>query len=295
MITELTKEQEAQLSIYRDMGRAIVNSTEPADFKIADQAIRDLYDFCELKQPEKIYHVDSPKSAQNLINELMGTAQDTYNTTHYYGYGQHESYWITNARYYKEQLGIVYEDKAQSGLDIMRRLSESSGFHYLYDTCAIICDRPEIISLNDNNEVHCEDGPAIKFRDGLTIYAIDGHVVTEKIIMNPETITTKDIQNEENAETSRIMIERYGLEQYLFDTEAKVLDMDTLLDANGKLLEGSAVRTLVLDKKGNKWLIGSDGSTKRTYNMSVPPDVNTCREAHEAIAGFDETRMIAEA
>jgi hypothetical protein len=247
MITELTEEQEAQLSVYRDSGLAIGNCTEPANFEIADTAMKDLYDFSENKMDKdfKIYHVDSPLSAQKLINELMGTEGKFY-PTHFYGYGQHESYWIKNFQYYTEVLKIKIEDKAERGLDIMKRLCENSGVHYMFDTCAIICDRPEIIALDDNNVKHCEDGPCIRYKDGLEVYAIHDHVVPELVIMHPELITTDMIQKEENAETSRIMIERYGLENYLLDTEAKVLDADELN------LEGSALRTLVEDKKGNR-------------------------------------------
>ncbi len=196
--------------------------------------------------------------------------------------------WIYTYQYYIDILKLEIDDKARKGLDIMKRLCDNSGFHYVYDTFAVICDRPEKISLNDNGEVHCEDGPAIRYRDGFEIYAIDGHIVSKLIVMTPEKITTDMIQQEGYAEVSRIMIERYGLSKYLVDTGAKILDMDFLS------LNGSATRILVEDTNGQKWLIGSDGSTKRTYNMSAPREAKTCKEAHSLMSGFDENRLIAE-
>ncbi|MFW6219848.1 MAG: DUF6745 domain-containing protein [bacterium] len=288
MITELTKEQEKMIEVYRDMGIVAGNSTEPANFEIADQALMELYDFSDLKRPEKIYHVDSPKMAQGLINELLKQPQDTFNSSHSYSFGSAESYWIYTYQYYIDVLKLEIDAKAKHGLDIMKRLCDNSGFHYVYDKFAIICDRPEKISLNENGEVHCEDGPAIRYRDGFEIYAINGHIVPKIIVMNPEQITKEMIQKEENAEVSRIMIEKFGLSKYLIETGAKILDMDSLS------LDGSATRILVEDTHGQKWLIGSDGSTKRTYNMSAPRQAKTCKEAHSLMSGFDENKLIAE-
>lgn len=292
-IKELTKEQEAMIPVYRDKGLAIGNSTEPANWDVADQAIKELYEFSGLPLPEKIYHCGSPYEAQKLINELTGEDPKKYHSTHGYGYGQHESYWIYTYGYYIDVLKVKVDEKAERGLAIMQRLCESSGFHYIFDKFAIICDRPSEIHLNENNELHNPDGPAVVYRDGYNnIYAINGHYIpaesAKKIIFHPETITIDDINSESNAEIARMLIEKYDMGRYLIETGAKILDVDALG------LDGSATRTLVQDSKGLKWLIGSDGSTKRTYNMSVPSEVMTCKEAHDAIAGFDESRMIAE-
>ena len=130
--------------------------------------------------------------------------------------------------------------------------------------------------------MHCEDGPVIEYADGVKIYVIEGHVLNEQIVMAPETLTLEQIDKEENAETKRIMINRYGVSKYMLETEAKQIDVDQLN------LEGSSMRTLMEDKHGNRWLIGTDGSTGRVYHMSVPNNVSTCREAHEAISGIPE-------
>ena len=288
MINKLTTEQEAQLVVYRDKGLEVGNSTEPADFDKAEAAIKELYEFSGLTVPTKFHHVASPMAAQKLIQNITGDR--SYVSTHGYGYGQHESYWIYTYKYYEEVLGIKYDDKAQRGLNIMQSICESSGFHYLFDEFAVICDRPNIISLNDANEIHSEDGPSISYRDGFAIYAIDGHVVPDYVITNPEKITVDIIKKESNSETKRIMMEIFGVSEYLMDTQAKVLDFDP-----GLGLEGSAARSLIEDDGGQKWLIGSDGSTKRVYHMAVPNEVNTIEEAHKEICGFDESKIKIEA
>ena len=287
MIESLTQEQEKQIEVYTQKGLSVGNSTEPADFDRAEKAILELYKFCGFEHPEKVYRVDSPLAAQNLLKELTG--EDIFHPTHGYGYGQHESFWIYYYNYFKEVLDIKYDAKAEEGLRIMTEITESCGFYYMFDEALVICDRPEIISLNDDNLIHCEDGPAIKYRDGLSVYAINGHTIPDWVIEQPELITVDKIKTEVNAETKRIMMEIYGISEYLMDIKAKVIDVDP-----GLGLEGSAMRTLIEDDGGQKWLIGSDGSTKRIYHMPVQNHVKTCAEAHQSISGIDESKLIAE-
>ena len=52
---------------------------------------------------------------------------------------------------------------------------------------------------------------------------------------------------------------------------------------------------LMRTKDGQKWLVGSDGSTQRVYYMPVPESAKTCREAHEAISGLNEDQLLMEA
>ena len=137
--------------------------------------------------------------------------------------------------------------------------------------------------------LHCETGPAVE-SDVEDLYFWHGVMVPSKVVETPERITVEEIEAEKNMEVQRIMIERLGADKYMRQTGAKVLDMDSLT------LVGSAPRALMEDKRGNKWMIGTDGSTKRVYLMAVPRDVRTCSEAHRAISGLDkESRLIAEA
>jgi hypothetical protein len=76
------------------------------------------------------------------------------------------------------------------------------------------------------------------------------------------------------------MIERFGIADYLFKTGAKIVDVDTYHDLP---------RALIRDAFGDQYLYGSDNSTGRIYTMPVDPDVKTCRDAHQGIAGYDES------
>jgi len=164
------------------------------------------------------------------------------------------------------------------------------GWWWPFKNLVVITDRPLVLHRDERTRLHCEDGPAIAYRDGFGIYAWHGVRVNAHVITKPETITLAEIDKTENIEVRRVMVERYGVGRYLGEIGAKVVDMDALK------LEGSACRILLREpKSGDQWLEGTDGSTARVYFMNVPREVQTCREAHNAIAGFDETRLIAEA
>ena len=66
------------------------------------------------------------------------------------------------------------------------------------------------------------------------------------------------------------------------------------MDAAGG--EYGTPRTLMQTKRGELFLVGTDGSTDRVYTMPIPDDrdIKTCSEAHAAIAGFDESRVVSQ-
>lgn len=316
LIQELTPEQEKMISVYRDLGLEMGLSTGPAVREKAIEGISKLYKYIGESVPNIFIFVKSPFEAQVVMNELTlndpgetklhswtlesndqwvekliekpsNTDKYAFFSTHNYGYGSNEAFWVVFYKYFKEVCGVEYVEKSNEGLEIFETLAHNSGWHYLFNECAVICDRSSNIDI-EQNVLHNDEGPAIAYSDDVKIFAIGGHVVTEQIVMHPETLTLDQIENETDVETRRIMIQRYGVAKYLTETGAKVIDSDRLN------LEGSSMRTLMEDNKGHRWLIGTDGSTGRVYYMSAPRDASTCREAHEAMGGINESNLIGE-
>ena len=166
----------------------------------------------------------------------------------------------------------------------------STGLYWWpYHNFTVVSDYPTTWHRTLREVPHHESEAAIQFGDDYKVWAIQGVRVTAQIVAFPETITVEQIRKEKNAEIQRIMISRMGAGKYLRETKCVLVDMDSMT------LQGSAPRALMRDDLGNMWLVGTDGSTARVYTMAVPPEVRTCKEAHESISGFDERRLIAEA
>jgi hypothetical protein len=149
----------------------------------------------------------------------------------------------------------------------------------------MISDRPKYIKMDELNRPHCETGPYCEWRDGWKLWYWHGFKVTEQIIMRPETLTVEQVEKEANTEVRRVLIERMGVEKYLTQSGATLVDSDE---------KTSAPRVLFKDKRNNQYMFCTDGGTGKFFALSVPDNVKTCAEAHTAICGFDESKILGE-
>ena len=199
-------------------------------------------------------------------------------------FGAHDAGWLSWISFFYEAVGLECCAPARG----LMALAQTCGWWAPYRDACIIQHRHTHVYFDDLKRLHRDDGPAVLYRDGFSVFSLHGVRVPERVVLAPETITLAEISAETNAEVRRIMIERYGPGKYLQESGAKLLDMDSLT------LEGSACRALMEDSAGDRWLVGTDGSTKRVYHMPVPAEAQTCSEAHAMIAGFPENRLLAE-
>ncbi len=294
-VRELTAEEEARLKVWKDRCVAIALDTSPLkeeDKPELEKAWTLIYEKIGYKKPQFIYCA-SPKDAQKKINEQMKKEDmqhvDSNHST--FAYGQHEAVQLGYYLFYRDE-GLLEHNENFVILDAWFEIAKRCGWCYTFDTHVFVCDRPESFLIDEEFRLNNRQGPAVKYRDGFKMYAIENKYIPEKFIENPESITIEDIQNEKDMETQRIMIELIGMDKYL----DMAVDPDGLIDTDCRDADGSAPRVLVRDKLGNKWMICTDGSTKRVYTIAVPRDVDvrTCKQAHELVCGFPENRITME-
>jgi len=197
----------------------------------------------------------------------------------------HWANWSAQCDYLRNSTGLV-EEMAEAMGHV--EISKHCGWWAPYDTVAILQQKHSELAFDDAFQLHCTTGPAVRYRDGWDAYFWHGISVSRRIIMQPETMTLREIQKEDNVEVRRAMRGIYGEGRYLKEIGAQLIDADY-----EGARKGAAPRALLQDNEGQKFLVGTDGSTGRVYYMQVPPEVKTCREGHEALCGFDETRIIA--
>jgi hypothetical protein len=121
----------------------------------------------------------------------------------------------------------------------LTELTKSAGWYLPHKGICWISERHCVVIQDEQRRIHCENGPAIAYPDGWSIYAIHGVRLPEYVIMRTDEITVEKIQTESNTEVRRIMIDRYkrgeeisGAAAYLRDGNALRLDHD---DAWGTL------------------------------------------------------------
>jgi hypothetical protein len=88
--------------------------------------------------------------------------------------------------------------------------AEQASFIYPFGDRVYAVRKMRKCSLDNRGRLHCENGPAVLFNDGFSVYAWRGVGLFKNkwIITNPERITAEMIENEENIFIERVMIER---------------------------------------------------------------------------------------
>ena len=146
---------------------------------------------------------------------------------------------------------------------------------------AIVSDRSTAFCQDDRNRLHCEDGPALAWRDGIKLYYWHGTKVSQRLIEDPESYSREEIMAEPNSEVVRALAERMGWDAFLERVGATVVDRG--VDEHTEL----AYELLALDHKfGDKQPkllrmqspVEHDGSQPR-YAETIPSEIATWQAA----------------
>lgn len=83
----------------------------------------------------------------------------------------------------------------------------------------IYCDRPEIAKFDERGYLHCEDGPAIRFRDGWGYYYLSGVPVPASYGKTPaDEIKLDEVLQLRNSDTRMAIIKKIGFNRLLATT-----------------------------------------------------------------------------
>jgi hypothetical protein len=168
-------------------------------------------------------------------------------------------------------------------LAALRALKDTGAFVLPHEKLCWVAPGPIALATDDRGRPHSVTGPAVAFADGWTIHAVHGVRVPEFVVEHPERIGVRDIEDEPNAESRRVMIDRYrlgepisGAAAFLRDAGSARLDHD---EACGTLWRRdlSGDEPLVMLEVVNSTR-EPDGSF-RHYFLRVPPTMMRARDA----------------
>jgi len=169
-------------------------------------------------------------------------------------------------------------------LEVARR----AGWWWAMDTVAVVTEPPQLIATDEQGRAHHEAGPAIRYRDGYSVYAWHGINVPADLI---ETgWTAEQIMNEPNVEIRRCAVERIGWEVFLAQLGAEPIasapdpgnpgHMLHLYDppealVTDVLAQGSRTFRIRTRAQRSRVLLCTNGSverdgTRRRYGLMVP-------------------------
>jgi len=184
---------------------------------------------------------------------------------------------------------IGFECKEYENYKHYETCAKLSGIRFMHEKFCIISDFPvEFHNYTRRNGVvvaHNEKGPSHLWADGFSIWTIDGVKVTKQIVLNPETLTIKQIDSEINEEVKRVMIDRFGWARYISETSAKCLD------ARINDVDGTSEALMVLKDKSVRLLCACK-STARVYAIRVDNKIKTCQKAQSWMSGNKKINVI---
>lgn len=171
-----------------------------------------------------------------------------------------------------QQLGYRTEIEP---LDSLIALSLESPCVALFADRCWVLDRPARLVLNDRDQISCTTGPAVTTRDGFEMYAVHGIRIAKYMITDPGRIKVADIEQERNIEVRRVMVDLYGMERYLRDTNAVVVDDDPQIGTLYHKTQPWPDETIAVVKVRNS-TPEPDGHYK-DYFLRVPPTIRSAR------------------
>ena len=212
MIDTLTVEQEAMLAQVRDEWLAVGLSTEPASRPAAEEGVRQAYRRAGLEPPSVVIWLDSPyagcvASAMLSQDQVGGQVRDQVRDQ--VGgavWGQHEAGYLG----WCDAMQLIGVNLDVAGLSTVAR---NAGWWWPMRDTVILTDRPDTLHRDPQGRLHCETGPALRYRDGWAIHAIHGVRVPADLIEHGWDVAR--ILEEGNAEVRRAAIELTGWEHFI--------------------------------------------------------------------------------
>lgn len=198
------------------------------------------------------------------IHKIMTTTgmQREFNSL----YGAHDAAWLS---FYDTLRDLGIPDIV-APMDGMMLVAKNAGWWWPLTDCVIVTDRPMMLNRDSEGRMHSDTQAAIAYGDGWSIWASHGVMVPQQVIEAPHTLTVEQIVAEPNAQVKSVMLERYGMETFMKNANAKQIDASDF----GKLITADIGETdpLVMVQV-------TCPSTDHDYLLRVPPHMKRAREA----------------
>ena len=194
-------------------------------------------------------------------------------------YGGHDASWLGFYDFFSRNFGLA---KEAAGL---MALAAECGWVWPFEGAAIITDRPSAILLDEERRLHCGTGPAIKYRDGFSVYAWRGVRVPAHWIAAKDNLDPAEVLRTENVERRRAGCEILGWDRIIDALGGRIIaaDPDPMI---GTLVEVN------LPGIGPSRFLRATCGTGRKFAMCVPRDVQTPFEAQAVLAGLPASEFV---
>lgn len=249
MITELTKQQEEFIPIIRDKWINLIHSKWKIDQKKTTELINTFNSIMENKSI-KIEYLDSPLALLNRSNEIKWTKGEIYEFGSYISIIDYVWIWYGE---YCNILWIKYSE--QEKFDYIKQILENYIYDMiLLDDTLLICGLPDIISTDNEDQLHNVNWVAIWWKDWFWAHFLEWISIENDLFdkLKNNTLTVSEILKVPNTEKRRVLW-KYSNKNWL-NQIGKLLDKT--IDEQWKIMK--------------IWEIKIDGKPALFYNCICP-------------------------
>jgi hypothetical protein len=133
---------------------------------------------------------------------------------------------FTTTAYYQalSELGVPFTGYHKNLIRTWQQMNKACHWWFPYKNVLLLSDRPKTLHVDERGRPHNAKGPAVEYRDGWKVCAWKGILIPENMVMKPESLTVKQILDENNTEIRRAMVDIFGLERFVVESKSKTLD-----------------------------------------------------------------------
>jgi hypothetical protein len=179
--------------------------------------------------------------------------------------------YITAAR---DILGLRLESHATYAC--WEQATINGGFRWMHPKFCFVSDFPEVLRINARNQPHAEFGPSHRWRDGWSLWHLNGVKVEQWMAESrPDEMDARRVLQIENVDQRAEVIRRLGMDRIVHQLDPAVLDTE-------RREMGGEYRLLAVEMNhGEPWrfLQMVNQSTGATHIEAVPRECETVRHA----------------
>jgi hypothetical protein len=136
---------------------------------------------------------DWTDAAKKACYEIGGEVGLMYAKKWSYSY-QGGAYWAGICSYIEAMRDVIGLDLPEfKKYQAWEDAAKSGTFRMMHEEFCIVCDFPEVLKIDTDNQAHCENGPSHRWRDGYELYYWHGINVPKEWIMTPDKVDPADI------------------------------------------------------------------------------------------------------
>jgi hypothetical protein len=194
-------------------------------------------------------------------------------------FGQFDASWLGPYQYWRQVSGYRFAEIHEQMLDAWTFLAKSCGWGVPHERCCLLCERPERIGLNGQGLLHGDKEPAVRYRDGCAIWALNGVAVPRWLAEPPaENLDARRVLEIDNAEVRREFVRKVGMERICTAFRAVRLDRQGIYEL---------IRLDLGNNRRRPYLKMLNPSTGASHIEGVDPSCQTVAEALKWRNGTD--------